>query len=393
MLEKFKLLASAERESCIAIRRHLHAHPELSFQEVETASYIYNMLVSFGLDEVSMIGDTGVTGIIGGKEEGKAILLRSDMDALPIQEYSSEIYSSQNQGVMHACGHDAHMAMLLIAAKILMGLKNELQGTVRVLFQPAEERIPGGAVKMIACGILKNPTISSIIAQHVIPDLLAGKIGIKTGKFMASSDEFILIVRGKGGHAAMPETLIDPVLIAGHIIVALQQLVSRNANPKIPTILSIGKIIGMGTANVIPDEVTLEGTLRTVDNEWREIVLQRLQKLVTFLAESMGGTCVVNLKRGYPCLQNDYKLTTRIKEFISEYVGAENVIDADIWMAADDFAYYSNLVPSTYYLLGTQSQDKEITTRLHTPTFDLDENSLEIGAGLMAWLTYRELIT
>jgi amidohydrolase len=393
MLEKLKLLAFAEKESCIEIRRHLHTHPELSFQEVETAAYIYNMLTSFGLDDVSMIGETGVTGIIRGKEKGKAMLLRSDMDALPIQEYSSAIYSSQNQGVMHACGHDAHMAMLLTAAKILVGLKNELHGSVSVLFQPAEERIPGGAIRMIACGILKNPTICSIIAQHVMPGLRVGKIGIKTGKFMASSDEFILIVHGKGGHAAMPETLVDPVLIAGHIIVALQQIVSRNANPTIPTILSIGKISGMGAANVIPDEVILEGTLRTMDTEWREIALQRLQKLVTSLAESMGGTCIVKLKRGYPYLQNDNKLTARIKEFIAEYVGDENVINADIWMAADDFAHYSHLVPSTYYLLGTQSEAPEINTKLHTPTFDIDENSLEIGVGLMAWLTYRELMT
>jgi len=392
IIERIKQLAEAEREFCISTRRHLHANPELSFHEVETSSYIRKMLLAIGLADVSIIGDTGVVATIKGKSEGKTILLRADIDALPIHENTGLPFQSTAAGVMHACGHDAHTAMLLSAVKILMGLRSEFAGTVRILFQPAEEIPPGGAVKMISAGVLDNPKVDKAIGQHVMPRMPVGKVGIRSGKFMASSDNFLLTVRGRGGHAAMPENLIDPVVIAGHIIVALQQLVSRNGNPRIPSVLSIGKVMALGSYNVIPDEVTLEGTFRTMDQEWREQALLKLKKLVSEIAESMGGECSVELTRGYPYLHNNELLAAALKKSIIEYVGEENVVDEDAWMAAEDFAYYSHQVPSVFYLLGVRNEVKGITSGLHTPTFKIDEEALPLGAGLMAWLAYQQLV-
>jgi amidohydrolase len=391
IVQRIKELAEAGKEECISWRRYLHAHPELSFHEVETASYIKKELQSFGLDNISTIGDTGVLLILEGSRKGKTILLRSDIDALPIQEHSSASYQSKVPGVMHACGHDAHTAMLLLATRILLELKDEWEGIIKILFQPAEEVIPGGALKMISAGILENPKIECAIGQHVFPALPTGKVGIRPGKFMASSDNFFITIHGKGGHAAMPETLIDPVVIAGHIIVALQQLVSRHRSPKIPSVLSIGRVIAPGSNNVIPDEVTLDGTFRTLDNEWRERALGLLTKLVKEMCESMGATCTVDIARGYPYLHNDENLAPSIKKSMEEYVGADNVVGMDIWMAAEDFAHYSHRVPSIFYVVGVGNEVKKTTSGLHTPTFDIDENVLPLGAGLMAWLALRQL--
>jgi amidohydrolase len=390
--ERIKKLADADGEFCISTRRHLHAHPELSFHEVETSSYIRKMLLSMGLTDVSVIGDTGVVAAIKGKKEGRTILLRADTDALPIQENTGLPFQSTTSGVMHACGHDAHTAMLLSAGKILMELRAEFEGTVRILFQPAEETPPGGAVKMIAAGVLDNPKVDKAIGQHVMPRMPVGKVGIRSGKFMASSDNFRITVRGRGGHAAMPENLIDPVVITGNIIVSLQQLVSRNGNPRIPSVLSIGKVTALGSYNVIPDEVTLEGTFRTMDQEWRERALAQIKKLVGEIAESMGGECTFELTRGYPYLHNNELLAADLKKSIVEYVGAENVVDEDAWMAAEDFAYYSHQVPSVFYLLGIRNESEGITSGLHTPTFKIDEDALPLGAGLMAWLAYQQLV-
>jgi amidohydrolase len=391
MVEKIKELAFKGKETCIAWRRHLHANPELSFHEVQTAEYIRAALQSMGFKNIETIGDTGILVTIHGGKKGKTVLLRADTDALPIQESNVLAYQSTAPGVMHACGHDAHTAMLLLASKILIELETYLAGTIKILFQPAEELIPGGALKMIKAGVLKKPDVDAAIGQHVMPGLPVGKVGIKSGRFMASSDNFTVTVRGKGGHAAMPENLIDPVLISGHLIVALQQVVSRNRSPKIPTVLSIGKVIAQGSSNVIPDEVVLEGTFRTLDPEWREEALVRIEKLVTEFTEAMGGTCAIDFSRGYPPLQNDPTLTAGIKASIIEYVGADNVVDVDSWMAAEDFAHYSQLVPSTFYLLGTRNEAKGIASGLHTSTFNIDEDVLHMGAGLMAWLAYRQL--
>ena len=389
--ERIKAFAEQGKERCTTWRRYLHTHPELSFHEVETSSYIARQLHSLGFDHVMTIGDTGVFVTLEGKGKGKTILLRADIDALPIQEHSSTSYVSTVPGVMHACGHDAHTAMLLLATQILASLKKEWDGTIKILFQPAEEVIPGGALKVMADGILEKPTVERAIGQHVFPALPIGKVGIRPGKFMASSDNFFITIHGRGGHAAMPETLVDPVLIAGHLIVALQQLVSRNRNPRVPTVLSIGKVAANGSNNVIPDEVTLDGTFRTMDNEWRERALVQLKKLATDLCESMGATCTVEIARGYPYLHNDEMLVAEIKKSMEEYVGASNVVDMDIWMAAEDFAHYSHRLPSVFYVVGVGNEIKKTTSGLHTPTFDIDEDVLSLGAGLMAWLAIKQL--
>lgn len=392
ILERIKQLALADKNLCVTWRRHLHANPELSFQETKTSAYVRKILESNGFADVETIGDTGVVVTIKGGESGKTLLLRADLDALPIHENNVLEYQSSVPSVMHACGHDGHTAMLLLASKILAEIKYEIKGTIKVLFQPAEELIPGGALKMISAGILKNPNVDAAIGQHVMPGLPSGKVGIKSGRFMASSDNFKITIQGRGGHAAMPENLIDPVLIAGHIIVALQQVVSRNRSPKIPSVLSIGKVSADGSSNVIPDEVVMEGTFRTLDNEWREDALLKIEKLATELAIGMGGACIVDITRGYPPLQNDYALTASLKEFMIEYMGPDNVIDVDSWMAAEDFARYSYLVPSVFYLLGTKNESKGITSGLHTSAFNIDEDILHEGAGLMAWLAYRQLL-
>lgn len=391
ILEKIKQLAFEGRETCVAWRRHLHANPELSFCEVRTSAYIEAQLKTLGFAEIRQIGDTGVYVTVTGTRPGKTVLLRADIDALPIHESNTVDYVSNAPGVMHACGHDAHTSMLLLASKILRGIRDDLTGTVKILFQPAEELIPGGALKMIEAGILHEPEVHAAIGQHVLPGLPSGKAGIRAGRFMASSDNFRITVHGKGGHAAMPENVIDPVLIASHITVALQQIVSRNRSPKIPSVLSIGKVTADGSCNVIPDDVVMEGTFRTLDHEWREQGLERIKKMATDLAEGMGATCTVEFTRGYPPLYNDTVLASQLRGNMEAYLGAENIVDIDSWMAAEDFARYGEHVPSVFYVIGTKNEAKGITSGLHTSTFNVDEDILHKGAGLMAWLAYRQL--
>ncbi|GAB4110077.1 MAG: M20 family metallopeptidase [Thermoflexibacter sp.] len=391
MIDTIKNLAKQYSSEIIVNRRHLHTYPELSFQEFKTSQFVANQLKSFGITP-QPIANTGLVALIEGKNsQKKTVALRADMDALPITEANEVPYKSQNQGVMHACGHDAHTASLLGTAKILSELKEHFEGTVKLIFQPAEEKAPGGASIMIKEGVLQNPSPQSIIGQHVAPLIPVGKIGFREGMYMASTDELFITVRGKGGHAAMPEMLIDPILIASHIVVALQQVISRNFTPKIPAVLSIGKIIGNGATNVIPSEVTMEGTFRTMSEEWREKALQRMKKLAEGIAESMGGSCEFSILKGYPYLVNNPSLTQRLRRAASEFIGKENIVDLDLWMAGEDFAFYSQQIDACFYRLGTRNEAKGITSGVHTPTFDIDESALEIGAGLMAWLAVKEL--
>lgn len=391
MIDRIKNLSEEYWNYCISIRRHLHQNPELSFGEVYTSGFIESELKKLPLDQLSRVDKNGLIGIIKGDKPGKTIMLRADIDALPITEENTHDYISKNNGVMHACGHDAHSAMLITAAKILCDLKNEFNGTIKLLFQPAEERIPGGAPLMIKGGVLENPSPDVVLGQHVRPNLKVGQVGIKSGKFMASTDEIYITFKGKGGHAAMPETCIDPILIASNFIVTAQQIVSRNANPKIPSVLSFGKIIGNGASNVIPNNVTLDGTFRTLDESWRKEALKKIEKLATSISESMGGSCEINIAKGYPHLYNNEMVSSKVKEGLIEYLSNENVIDIDTWMAAEDFAYYSHLKPSCFYMLGVQNEEKNITAGLHTPTFDIDEEALKIGSGLMAYLAIKEV--
>lgn len=389
---KIQTLAQNIHKQVVGFRRHLHQHPELSFHEHETAAFIQKRLSELGIEMQTNVGGLGVVGFIYGKKgAGKTIALRADIDALPIEEKNDVPYKSQNIGVMHACGHDVHTASLLGVAEILAQLTEHFAGTIKLIFQPAEERVPGGASLMIKDGVLTNPTVQSIIGQHVAPNIEAGKIGIRAGKYMASADEIYLTITGKGGHGAQPQHCIDPIIIAANMLVQLQTVVSRNADPRSPSLLTFGKIVGGTATNVIPNEVKLEGTFRAMDEKWRAEGLDRITKIVHAVAESMGGKAKLDIRKGYPVLYNNESLTARTRNAMCDYMGAENVIDLDLWMASEDFAYYTHEVPGCFYRLGTANKARNIISGVHTDTFDIEENALAISTGLMAWLAICEL--
>ena len=391
MKEKVRALASRIFDETVARRRHLHQHPELSFEEYKTSAFVKTVLDELGIPYREM-ANTGVVGEIKGDlPSDELIALRADMDALPIVEVDGREYGSQNPGVMHACGHDVHTSSLLGTAKILQSLKAEFGGTVRLIFQPGEEKLPGGASLMIRDGVLTNPAPEAIIGQHVMPLIEVGKVGFRSGKYMASTDELYVTVKGKGGHGAQPQQNIDPIVITAHIITALQQIVSRVADPKIPSVLSFGKVIANGATNVIPNEVYLEGTFRTFDEQWRKTAHERMKKMAQGIAESMGATCDFEVRNGYPFLINEEKLTAQARSYAEDYLGAENVVDLDLWLAAEDFAYYSQVTDACFYRLGTANTEKGITSAVHTPTFDIDEQALALSTGLMAYIALRKL--
>jgi amidohydrolase len=392
LINRIKNLSEELHGKTVETRRHIHENPELSYQEYETAAYVAERLNSLGIETQTGVADTGVVGLIKGRNaDKKVVALRADMDALPILEANEVAYKSKNDGIMHACGHDVHTSSLLGTAEILQQVRDDFEGTVKLIFQPGEEKAPGGASLMIKEGVLQNPKPASILGQHVMPFLPAGTVGFRKGLYMASADEIYLTVRGRGGHAAMPEKLIDPVLITAHIIVALQQVVSRNADPKIPSVLSFGHVEAKGATNVIPNEVHVKGTFRTLDESWRAEAKRKITKLATGLAESMGGSCEVFILDGYPYLENNPELTERMMAAAKSYLGSEKVIDLDVWMAAEDFAYYSHETDACFYRLGTRNEAKGIISGVHTPTFDIDEDALALGPGLMAWLAIQEL--
>ncbi len=392
MLDKIKALSKEHAADAVATRRYLHMNPELSFNEYKTARFVADQLKNLGLEPQEGVADTGVVALIRGRNpESRVVALRADMDALPIQEANEVPYKSQNPGVMHACGHDVHTSSLLGTARILTQLRDEFEGTVKLVFQPAEEKAPGGASLMIKEGVLENPRPAGMFGQHVATNVPVGKIGFREGMYMASTDELYLTVKGKGGHGAMPDQLIDPVLIASHIIVALQQIISRNRKPANPSVLSFGRFIADGVTNVIPNEVKIQGTWRCMDEEWRADGLRRMIKMAEGIADAMGGSCEFEVVKGYPFLKNHPELTRRTKAAAIEYMGAENVVDLDLWMAGEDFAFYSQVVDSCFYRLGTRNEARGIVSGVHTPTFDIDESALEIGPGLMSWLAIQEL--
>lgn len=389
--DKITLLANQIHSDVVANRRHLHANPELSFHEYETAAYVAQKLDELGI-EYKKMANTGLVALIkGAKQSDSVVALRADMDALPIMEANDVEYKSKNPGVMHACGHDVHTSSLLGTAKILTELKNEFGGTVKLIFQPAEEKLPGGANMMIKEGVLENPKPDAVLGQHVMPLIESGKVGFRSGKYMASTDEIYVTVHGKGGHGAQPQQNIDPVVITSHIIIALQQIVSRAADPKIPSVLSFGKVIANGATNVIPNEVYLEGTFRTMDEDWRAKAHEKMKKMAEGIAEAMGGSCDFNIVRGYPFLINEEVLTADARAYAEDYLGKENVLDLDIWMAAEDFAYYSQVSDACFYRLGTGNFSRGITSSVHTPTFDVDEDSLRLSTGLMTYIALRQL--
>lgn len=391
MKQKIQELAAKIFNEVIGYRQHIHANPELSFYEFQTSAFIKEKLSAWGIEFTEM-ANTGVVGLIKGAiPSDQVIALRADMDALPIQEANDKPYRSKNEGVMHACGHDVHSSSLLGTAYILNELKNEFAGTIKLVFQPAEELLPGGASIMIKEGVLENPKPQAMVGQHVMPLIETGKVGFRSGIYMASTDELYVTVHGKGGHGAQPHQNIDPVLITAHIIVALQQIVSRNADPRLPSVLSFGKVNANGATNIIPNEVKLEGTFRTLNEEWRNEAHILMKKMAEGIAESMGGSCDFDIHRGYPFLINEEKLTANARQFSEDYLGAENVIDLDIWMAAEDFAYYSQVTDACFYRLGTGNTAKGTTYSVHTPNFDVDEDALKVSTGLMAYIALKQL--
>ncbi len=374
------------------IRQHLHAHPELSFEEKKTAAYISEQLSSWGIQHQTHVAGYGITGIIEGrKPEKKVVALRADIDALPIVEMNETPYKSLNRGVMHACGHDVHTACLLGAVKLLHEKKSDFEGTVKFIFQPAEEKLPGGAIKMMEAGVLENPTVDTILGQHVYPDLASGKVGFRSGSYMASTDEINLYIRGKGGHAAMPDAIDDTVLAMAEIIVSLQSVVSRKAPPAIPTVLSFGKVTADGATNIIPSEVVVRGTFRTFDESWRAKAHQLITEKAQTIARAYGCSCEVVIDKGYPFLENNPEVTATARRAAEQYLGKENVVDLDIRMTAEDFARFAQRVPACFYRLGTRNEEKNMTSGLHTPHFDVDEKSMETGTGLLVWETLQQL--
>ena len=392
MKEKIKQLVADNASEILDIRRYLHANPELSFKEYETSKFVTSQLDKWGVSYKSGFVETGIVAHIEGKNpSSKVIALRGDMDALPIIEANNVPYKSKNEGVMHACGHDVHTSCVMGVAKTLHSLRDEFEGTVKIIFQPGEERLPGGASLMIKEGALENPKASSIVGQHVLPELAVGKVGFRSGMYMASADEVHFTVTGKGGHAALPHYLIDPVLITSHIIVALQQLVSHRTKPGVPCVLSFGSVHANGATNVIPNEVHVQGTFRTMDEEWRKEAHIIMKKMAEEMASSMGATCDFRVDVGYPFVYNDEVVTEFARDVAKDYLGEENVVELDMRMTGEDFSFYTQHMPGCFYRLGVGNVAKGLTSGLHTPTFNVDEKCLEVGTGLMAYIAFQQL--
>lgn len=391
LISEIKDLSRQYLSEVIAIRRHLHAHPEISFEEYNTSDSIAAKLQEYNIPFKQGIVKTGIVALIEGKNPSKKVVaLRADMDALPITEKNNCEYKSVNPGLMHACGHDVHCASLLGAAKILNELKNKFEGTVKLIFQPGEEKLPGGASLMIKEGVLENPRPASMFGQHVFPSMETGKVGFRSGMYMASTDELYLTVKGKGGHAAMVKEYTNPLLIASAILTRLNEEFMTKEHSA-PTVLAFGRIYGNGATNVIPDEVKIEGTFRTMDEKWRAEAHSKMKRIGEEIAKKMNGTCDFRIEYGYPFLVNDDKTTNGARKAAEKYLGQENVEELPMRMTAEDFAFFSQQLPSCFYRLGTGNKAKGITSGVHTATFNIDESALETAAGLMAWLAVNEL--
>lgn len=377
-------------KNLVKYRRHLHANPELSYKEKNTSAFVQSILNENGISYKSGYCKYGIVAEIKGGKKGKLIYLRGDMDALPIKEENEVSYKSLNEGIMHACGHDVHTTCVLGTAIILNEIKSKLKGTYRIIFQPGEERLPGGASIMIKEGAITNASKASIFGQHVHPPLEVGKVGFCPGEYMASADEIYLEIIGKGGHAALPLDFIDPIMVSGHVLSALHTIISRYSNPKVPSVLSFGKINSNGGAtNVIPDKVTIQGTFRTMDEKNRIHVHSKIKQVATNIAKAYGAKAKVKILYGYPTLKNDTELTLTAFDYAKEYMGAKNVVRLEKRMTAEDFSYYSQMMPACFYRLGTRNEKRKITSPVHTPTFDIDEKALKTGVGLMTYLAVK----
>lgn len=393
MIDEIQLLAKQYAPEMIEVRRYLHAHPELSYLEFETSKYIQEQLIALEIP-FEVKATTGVVGLLKGRNPGKRVIaLRADMDALPIRELNEVSYRSVNENVMHACGHDVHTACLLGAARILNATKDQWEGTVKLVFQPGEEKNPGGASLLINEGVLEDPAPSAILGLHVHPGLAVGKLSFRGGKVMASADELYFTVKGKGGHAAAPNLCVDPILIAAHVVVALQQVISRRNNPQNPTVLSITAFNGGTTTNVIPDEVKLKGTFRAMNEQWRFEAHELIRNISEGVVHGMGGSLDLHIDVGYPSVYNNEALTTQATALAKAYAGDAQVGETEIRMGAEDFGYYTQQIPGCFYRLGVMNEAQGIIAGVHTPTFNIDENAIELGMGMMAWLAIATDLT
>lgn len=393
-----KSLSQKYFSKVLEVRRHLHQNPELSFQEFETSAYLQKQLSEAGIEFTTGYVKTGIIALVkGNNPTKKTILLRADMDALPISEKNNVPYKSCKEGIMHACGHDVHSACILGATLILNELKNQFEGTVKIMFQPGEEVLPGGSSLMIEEGVLENPKVDKALALHVFPNMETGKVGFKAGMYMASTDELYITVNGKGGHAAMPAEYNNPLLIASQILLEINKTfmlpnaLKGTKGETIPTVVAFGKIEGKGATNVIPDRVEIAGTFRTMNEEWRKEVHEKLKEIVKTVAEKQNASAEIRIEKGYPFLVNDEAFTNSCSSAAKKYLGNENVEELPLRMTAEDFAYITQKVPSCFFRLGTGNIAQGITSGVHTATFNIDEQALEIGTGLMAWLTLNEL--
>jgi amidohydrolase len=383
MIKKIKNLSAEYFDEILSIRRYLHMYPELSFQEFETSRYIKDILNSWGIEFTDGYVNTGILVVLEGKNpESKILALRADFDALPIIEENNVEYCSKNHGVMHACGHDAHTASMLGALKILNKTKELWDGTIKFIFQPAEERLPGGAKQMIEEGVLSNPNVENVIAQHVLPDLEVGKVGFRSGTYMASTDEIYIKIKGVGGHAAIPKQYNNTIIASSNLILKLNEFFTQHTD----SIFAIGYIQGNGSTNVIPNEVNLMGTFRALSEEYRKKSHHDIKKIVAVVEKEYDLKINLEIRNGYPALHNDEELTKKQISNARDFLGKENVIDLPIRMTAEDFSYFANSVPSCFYRLGTGNKDKRIIHGLHTSKFNIDEESLKIGMGLISYL-------
>ena len=378
-------------DKVIAYREHMHMHPELSYQEYKTMEYVSSILTTLGIEHETGIGTTGIVGIIRADhhtEEMKCIGLRADLDALPIHEENDIACKSKNDGIMHACGHDVHTAILLGAAEIIYELRNELPAPVKLIFQPGEEKNPGGATLMLKDGVLENPPVSEMIALHVFPDMEVGKVGFKEGIYMASCDEIHLTINGKGGHGATPNQCIDPIMIGANIVTQLQQIVSRKCDPKIPCVLSFGHFEAMGATNIIPSKAHLKGTFRTMNEAWRAEALELIEKQIKLIAESGGATVDLEISKGYPYLENDPEVTGKLRSKSLAFLGQDHVEELPIRLTSEDFAFYSHEVPVCFFRLGVRNEAKGITFGVHHPRFNIDNEALKVGVQLMSLASF-----
>ena len=372
-------------------REYIHENPELSYAEFKTMEYVSSILTNLGIQHQKGIGKTGVVALIKNEQHSEntsCIALRADLDALPILEENTVSYSSKTPGIMHACGHDVHTAILLGTAEVLHTFREYLPQPVKLIFQPGEEKNPGGATLMIADGVLENPTVTEMVALHVFPDMEVGKVGFKEGIYMASCDEIHLTIHGKGGHGATPHQCIDPIMIGANLLVQLQQIVSRKCDPKIPCVLSFGHFEAIGATNIIPSKAILKGTFRTMNETWRKEGLELIEKQIKLIVESQGGSAELEISKGYPYLENDAYVTSKTKNKAIELLGTENVEDLPIRLTSEDFAFYSHKVPVCFFRLGVRNEAKGITFGVHHPKFNIDEHALKVGVEMMSFIPF-----